>query len=379
MRTPVQREVHHDDFEPARVHAGGRHRLCRPGHRRRRPVPRLGRGVGCGEGGGRRPGPARRRRDRRGRHAVRQGARLRSPRHPLLPRHPLRRRHVRREPLHAAAEAETLDGRLPRPVVGQHRAPEHGQAVRRPVLRVPRPLELRRRERGLPAAERLHAGPEGREEAAGARVAPRRRLRQRQRHRARRLQRREPRPARRRGLRVHQPPARPARLLRPRRRRRREIRRLRQRGDARLRGRARVGPRQHRGLRRGPRQRDDHGPERRRREGLRADRDAGGQGPLPQGGGAERRLAQDGREGERREARRGRPRRGRPRAGRRREAAADAVEGLLRGRDEGAAEARRAGRPRAAPRLQPGRGRRRAAAAPLLPRSPHPPRPRCRC
>ena len=252
--------------------------------------------------------------DRRRRHAARQGARLRAPRHPLLPRDPVRRRHVGREPLHAAAEAEAVDGRLPRAVVGQHRAPEHGEAVRQPVLRVPRPLELRRRQRGLPADQRLHAGAQRREEAAGARLAPRRRLRQRQRHRARRLQRREPRPARRRGLLLDQPPARPARLLRPGRRRRGEVRRVRQRRHARLRRRARVGARQHRGLRRRPRQRDDHGPVRRRREGLRADRDAGGEGPLPQGGGAERRLAQDGREGLRREARRGRPRRGRPRA-----------------------------------------------------------------
>ena len=61
---------------------------------------------------------------------------------------------------------------------------------------VPRPLELRRRQRGLPEDQRLHAGARRRQEAAGAVLDPRRRLRQRQRHRAGRLQRREPRPAR---------------------------------------------------------------------------------------------------------------------------------------------------------------------------------------
>ena len=89
-------------------------------------------------------------------------------------------------------------------------------------------------------------------------------------HRAGRLQRREPGARRRDGLRLDQPPPGRARLLRPGRRRRQQVRSLGQRGHARLRGRARVGARQHRGLRRRPGQRHDHGPVRRRREGLRA-------------------------------------------------------------------------------------------------------------
>ena len=149
-----------------------------------------------------RPDPPDRRRHRRRRHHLRQGPRLRPARHPLLPRHALRRRHVRRQPLHAAAEAEAVDRRLSGAVVGQHRAAEHGQPLRQQVRVVPRPLELRRRQRGLPADQRLHAGAEGRQEAAGDVLDPRRRLHQRQRHRARRLQRREPRALRRRRLRA---------------------------------------------------------------------------------------------------------------------------------------------------------------------------------
>ncbi len=97
---------------------------------------------------------------------------------------------------------QAVDRRPADAVVGQHRAAEHGQPLRQPVRLVPRPLELRRRQRGLPAAQRLHAGPEGRQEAAGDVLDPRRRLHQRQRHRARRLQRREPRPIRRRRVRA---------------------------------------------------------------------------------------------------------------------------------------------------------------------------------
>ena len=158
--------------------------------------------------------------------------------------------------------------RVPRAVVGQHRAADHGQPVREHLRLVPRPLELRRRQRGLPEAQRLHAGARRREEAAGALLAARRRVRERQRHRAGRLQRRELRAPRRRGLRLDQPPPRAARLLRPRRRGRRGVRRVRERRDARLRRGARVGARQHRALRRRSGQRHDHGAVGRRREGL---------------------------------------------------------------------------------------------------------------
>ena len=77
--------------------------------------------------------------------------------------------------------------------------------------------------------------------------------------------------------------------------------------------RARMGPRQHRELRRRPGQRDDHGSVRRRGQGLHADRDAVREGSVPQGGGGERRLAEDGREGRLGEARRVRPERSRAR------------------------------------------------------------------
>ena len=79
-------------------------------------------------------------------------------------------------------------------------------------------------------------GDQGRQEAAGAVLDPRRRLLQRQRHRARRVQRRELRPARRRRLLLHQPPPGPARLLQPGRRGRGEVRGIRQRRHARHRG-----------------------------------------------------------------------------------------------------------------------------------------------
>ena len=111
---------------------------------------------------------------------------------------------------------------------------------------------------------------------------------------------------------LDQPPARSARLLQPRRRRRREVRRVGQRRSARHRRRARVGARQHRQLRRRPRQRHDHGPVGRRREGVRAVGDAVGQGPVPQGRRAERRLGARRRQGDGREARELRARRSRP-------------------------------------------------------------------
>ena len=72
--------------------------------------------------------------------------------------------------------------------------------------------------------QRLHPGARRRQEAARAVLDPRRRLRERQRHRAGRLRRRELRALRRRRLLLDQPPPRPARLLRPGRRRRREVR-----------------------------------------------------------------------------------------------------------------------------------------------------------
>ena len=61
-------------------------------------------------------------------------------------------------------------------------------------------------------------------------------------------------------------------------------------------------------------------------------------GPLPQGGGAERRVAQDGRQGVRGEAGRVRAEGGRPDGRRDRQAAGDALEGVLRPRHEGAAD-----------------------------------------
>ena len=61
------------------------------------------------------------------------------------------------EPLHATAEAQAVDGRLPGAVVGQLVAAEHGEPLPQRVRRVPGSLELRRRQRGLPADQRLHA------------------------------------------------------------------------------------------------------------------------------------------------------------------------------------------------------------------------------
>ena len=63
-------------------------------------------------------------------------------------------------------------------------------------------------------------------------------------------------------------------------------------GHAGHRGGARMGARQHRQLRRRSGQRHDHGAVGRRREGLHPDRDALGEGTLPQGGRAERRVAE---------------------------------------------------------------------------------------
>ena len=116
-----------------------------------------------------------------------------------------------------------------------------------------------------------------REEAAGAVLDPRRRLHERQRHRARRLQRREPRaaPATSSSVSINHRlgPLGYCNLAGVGGER---VRGLRQRGHARHRRRARVGARQHRALRRRSRQRHDHGPVGRRGEGLHADRDAVG-------------------------------------------------------------------------------------------------------
>ena len=124
------------------------------------------------------------------------------------------------------------------------------------------------------------------------------------------------------------------------------------------------------------------GQSRRRGEGLRAHRDARGEGPLPQGGGAERRVADDGREGRT-------PRSSAPpsleEAGltpaRDRQAAADALEGLLRAREQGAAEARASQGPAAGMR----RGFNPVVDGVVLPQHPYFPErradgaPACRC
>ena len=49
-----------------------------------------------------------------------------APRHQLLSRHAVWSRYLRSQPLHAAAETEALDRRLPGALVGQFGAAEHG-------------------------------------------------------------------------------------------------------------------------------------------------------------------------------------------------------------------------------------------------------------
>ena len=302
----------------------------------------------------------------------RQGARLRAARNPPLPRDPVRSRHLRRQPLPAAPEAEAVDGRAARALVGELGPAEHGQPLREQVRLVPRSLELRRRERGLPADQRVHPGHGRRPQAAGAVLDPRRWLHGRQRHRAGRLRRREPGSLRRRRLLLDQPPARAARLHQPRRSGGREVRRLGQRRHARHRRGARVGARQHPELRRGSGQRHDHGAVGRWGEGVHALRDAERLGAVPQGCGAERSLHPVRRQGLLREARSLRAERGRAHPGRDLQAPGAAVEGLPGDRHEGAAEAgrgERGARRGPASRVQPGGGRQRAAAAPLLSRA----------
>ena len=97
------------------------------------------------------------------------------------PRHSLRRRHLRRQPLHASAKTQTLDRCLSGAVVGQFGAAEHGEPVRQQIRLLPRSLELRRRERGLSPHQRLHAGHQRRQEAAGDVLDSRRRIHRRQR------------------------------------------------------------------------------------------------------------------------------------------------------------------------------------------------------
>ena len=75
------------------------------------------------------------------------------------------------EPLHAAGYASGLDRRARRARVRAERAAEPSRA---PTLQ-----RVRSRERRLPRAERLHAGPCGQPETAGDGVAARRRLPQR--------------------------------------------------------------------------------------------------------------------------------------------------------------------------------------------------------
>ena len=273
--------------------------------------------------------------------------------------------------------------RLPGALVGQHGAAEHGEPVREHVRLVPRPLELRRRQRGLPAAERVHAGARrtGRSGrcCSGSTAA---------------------------ASRTATPSSTTATTARTSRASGDvvfvsinhrlgplgycnlagvggdEVRRVRQRRHARHRRRARVGARQHRELRRRPRQRDDHGAVGRRREGLHAHRDAVGEGAVPQGRRAERRLAAD-------RARRSTPRSSAPRCskeaglapGRDRQAAADAVEGVLRASPRKAQQKlrRRPGRGGGhAARLQPGRRRQRPAAAPVRARGRRRRPPACR-
>ena len=189
----------------------------------------------------------------------------------------------------------------PGAVVGQHGAAEHGQPLRQPVRLVPRPLELRRRQRGLPAAQRLHARAQGRQEAAGDVLDPRRRL-----HAT--------------ATRIEHDGYNGENLARL--------------GDVVFCSiNHRLGPLGYCNLAGvggekfaasgnvgmldivaalewvrdnianfggDPGQRDDHGPVGRRRQGVHADRDAVGQGPVPQGGRAERRVAAHGRQGDRR-------------------------------------------------------------------------------
>ena len=109
--------------------------------------------------------------------------------------------------------------------------------------------------RGLPVSERLHAGGRQRE-AARVLLDSRRRLRARLRLRAavRRLAAGH---ARRRRRRDHPLSPRRARLPLSRRARRREVGRNRKRGPTRSDRRARMGARQHRGVRRRPGKRDD--------------------------------------------------------------------------------------------------------------------------
>ena len=208
-------------------------------------------------------------------------------RHPRVPRRPLRRGHVRQEPLHGAAEARRVDGRARCAHLGTRGAATAAERQLRLHTRRPVGQPARRTRRRLPGAERLDAGPQRRRQAGRHVLDSRRRLHDRDEPQPG-LRRPRARPHRQRGGGHDQPPARRPGLPAPGRPRA-GVRTVRRRGHDGHRGRARVGSRQHRELRRRPRPRHDLRPVGRRLEGLSPDGHAVGQGPVPPGRHSERR------------------------------------------------------------------------------------------
>ena len=227
---------------------------------------------------------------RRGRDGIWPGSRRNHRRRGSLQVHSLWRTDVRRQPLHAATQADAVGRRARR--AGVHRARAAGGPAPDAAARAGGLLRSARHlagNRGLPHPQRLVARASARREAAGHGVAARRRvlLRHRQCAAAAGDAAGE---ARRRRRGHGQSAAEHLRLPRPVRGRRRGFRTIGQRRHARHDRSTRMGARQYRSVRRRSGQRDDLRRVRRRRQSLHAARDAVGARAVPPRHRAERRA-----------------------------------------------------------------------------------------